>query len=134
MDGGYRHSPAASPLRMSRYSLYRRLGGPQGRSGRVRKISPFTGIRFADRPARSESLYGLRYPGRLSYILHCKFPANRNVLCSGISDKIRWVHGRLLMLSLPFAEMEGDTYVLFQNCSLKLISRIHISSNMPSNN
>jgi len=28
---------------------------PQGRSGRVWKISPFTGIRSPDRPARSES-------------------------------------------------------------------------------
>jgi hypothetical protein len=34
-----------------------RLGGPQSRSGRVRKISPPTGIRSSDRPARSESLY-----------------------------------------------------------------------------
>jgi hypothetical protein len=41
-----------------------RLGGPQDRSGRVRKISPPTGgIRSADCPARSESLYRLRYPG-----------------------------------------------------------------------
>jgi hypothetical protein len=36
------------------YPLYRRLGGPQGRSVRVRKISPPTGIRSPDRPARSE--------------------------------------------------------------------------------
>jgi hypothetical protein len=36
--GGQRHSPAASPPEMTRYPLYRRLGGPQGRSGRVRKI------------------------------------------------------------------------------------------------
>ena len=28
------------PLGMTRYLLYRRLGGPQGRSGQVRKISP----------------------------------------------------------------------------------------------
>jgi hypothetical protein len=28
------------PPATTRYSLYRRLGGPQGRSGRVRKISP----------------------------------------------------------------------------------------------
>ena len=34
--------------------LYTRLGGPQGRSGRVWKISPPTGIRSPDRPARSE--------------------------------------------------------------------------------
>jgi hypothetical protein len=37
--------------------------GPQGRSGRVRKISPTTGIRSPDRPDRSESLYRLSYPG-----------------------------------------------------------------------
>jgi hypothetical protein len=36
-------------LKETRYPLYRRLGGPQGRAGRVRKISP-TGIRSLDRP------------------------------------------------------------------------------------
>jgi len=41
---------------------YRRLGGPHSRSGEVRKISPPTGIRSPDRPARSESLYRLNYP------------------------------------------------------------------------
>jgi hypothetical protein len=42
-----------------------RLGGPQRRSGRVRKISPaLTGNRSLDLPSRSESLYLLRYPGR----------------------------------------------------------------------
>jgi hypothetical protein len=38
--------------------LYRRLCGPEGLSGRVRKISPPpTGTRSPDRPACSESLY-----------------------------------------------------------------------------
>jgi hypothetical protein len=37
--GVYRHVPAALPPGMTRYLLYRRLGGPQGRSGLVRKIS-----------------------------------------------------------------------------------------------
>ena len=37
---GQRHAPAAlSPPGKTRYPLYRRLGGPQGRSGQVRKIS-----------------------------------------------------------------------------------------------
>ena len=54
--GGQRHAPAALPPGKTRYPLYRRLGGPQGRSGRVRKISPPTGIRSPNRPARSESL------------------------------------------------------------------------------
>ena len=38
--GGQRHAPAALPLGKNRYPLYRRLGGLQGPSGRVRKISP----------------------------------------------------------------------------------------------
>ena len=32
------------PPEKSRYPLYRRLGGPQGRSGQVRKISPPRGF------------------------------------------------------------------------------------------
>ena len=49
-----------SPEEEIRYPLYRRLGGTQSRSGRVRKISPTTGIRSPDRSARSESLYLIR--------------------------------------------------------------------------
>jgi hypothetical protein len=36
---------------------------PQVRSGRVRKISPPPGFDAPDRPARSESIYGLSCPG-----------------------------------------------------------------------
>ena len=61
--GVQRHALAALSLGKTRYPLYTRLGGPQGRSGRVREISPPTGIRSPDRPARSESLYRLSYPG-----------------------------------------------------------------------
>ena len=35
------------------YPLYRKLGGPQGRSGREEILVP-TGIRSSDRPARSQ--------------------------------------------------------------------------------
>jgi hypothetical protein len=38
--GGQRHAPAALPLGKTRYPLYGRMSGAQGRSGRVRKISP----------------------------------------------------------------------------------------------
>ena len=38
--GGQRHATAALPPGKTRYLLYRRLGGPQDRSGRVRKIFP----------------------------------------------------------------------------------------------
>ena len=42
--GGQHYSPAALPPGKTRYPLYRRLGGPRGRSGRVRKISPSPGF------------------------------------------------------------------------------------------
>ena len=37
--GSQRHAPATLPPGKTRYSLYRRLGGPQGGSGLVWKIS-----------------------------------------------------------------------------------------------
>jgi len=42
--GDQHHDPAALPPKKTRYPLYKRLGGPQGRSGRVRKISPPPGF------------------------------------------------------------------------------------------
>jgi hypothetical protein len=43
--GGQRHAPAAfPPPGITWYPLYRRLGRPQGRSGRVLKISPLPGF------------------------------------------------------------------------------------------
>jgi hypothetical protein len=38
--GGKCHSLATLPVGKTWYTLYRRLGGPQGRSGRVQKTSP----------------------------------------------------------------------------------------------
>ena len=40
MGVGGRHTPAALSPGKTCYPLYRRLGGPQGQSGQVRKISP----------------------------------------------------------------------------------------------
>ena len=42
--GGQRHAPAALPPTKTRYPLYWRLGGLQGRSGLARKISPPPGF------------------------------------------------------------------------------------------
>ena len=41
---GQRHAPAALQPGKTRYQLYKRLGGPQGRSGLVRKILPPPGF------------------------------------------------------------------------------------------
>jgi hypothetical protein len=59
------------PQGKTRYPLYKRLGGPQGRSGQVRKISPPppSGIRFPGSPACSQSLYRLSYPAQKSKML-----------------------------------------------------------------
>ena len=46
--GGQRYAPAFLPPGKTRYPLYRRLSGPQGRFGQVRKIKPPTGIRSPD--------------------------------------------------------------------------------------
>jgi hypothetical protein len=43
LDGGGWSTPRSglfTPWKDTRYPMYRRLGGPQGRSRRVRKISP----------------------------------------------------------------------------------------------
>jgi len=42
--GGQRHAPAALTPGKTQYPLYTRLGGPQGRFGRVRKITHSPGF------------------------------------------------------------------------------------------
>ena len=44
MVGNKRQASAALPPEMTQYSLYSSLGGSQGRSGRLRKISPTPGF------------------------------------------------------------------------------------------
>jgi hypothetical protein len=62
--GGQHHTPAAlPPEREAQYPLCRRLWGPEGRSGRVRNISPPTGIRFPERTAVLTT-----YPGPHFYV------------------------------------------------------------------
>jgi hypothetical protein len=65
LDGGKgsaSRSGRSLPPGKTRYPLYRKLVGPQGRSGQVRIILPPTGIRSPDRSARSQSPYRLSYP------------------------------------------------------------------------
>jgi hypothetical protein len=72
LDAGLWSTPRLgrfTPGKETRYPLCRRLGGSQGRSGRVRKISPPTAIRSPDRPACSKSQYRLSYRGPRKYII-----------------------------------------------------------------
>ena len=65
--GGQHHAPAALPPGKTPCPLYRKLGRPQGRSGRVQKISPPPGFdprtvqpvasRYTDCAIPAEALY-----------------------------------------------------------------------------
>ena len=88
--GGQRHAPAALLPGETRYPLYRRLSGSQDRSGLMRIISPPTGIRFPDRPACSESLYRLSYPGpfRIGNTIYSEKRKIENVIYSIFNPKL----------------------------------------------
>jgi hypothetical protein len=49
--GGQCQSSAAFPPKITQQPVWRRLGGPQGKSGLVRNTSPPTGIRSSGRSA-----------------------------------------------------------------------------------
>ena len=67
--GGQRHAPSALSPGKTRKPLYRRLGGPQGRSGRVRKISPPSGFDPRTIQPGIESLYAV--PTHIFNGLYC---------------------------------------------------------------
>jgi hypothetical protein len=78
--GGQRHFPAYLPPGMTRYPLYRRLGRPHGRSGRVLKISPPPGF-----DPQTVQLVASRYTG---YAIPAHFlKSNYIFLCKGFSSK-----------------------------------------------
>ena len=73
---GQQHAPAALyPRGKTRYQFYRRLGGPQGRSGRAESLVP-TGFRFPDRPARGSVAILTELPGPQVTNIHTEFVGN----------------------------------------------------------
>ena len=109
--GSQRQASTALSPGKTWYTLYRRMGEPQDRSRRVRKISP--------RPARSESLYRLSYPG--SQQIHtyvrthskcqtqqCSLPVGRGLSC-GVSVAC-CIHDTAV--SFTEASGSGQSYVL----------------------
>jgi len=61
--GGQCHAPAALPPGKTRHPLFMEAGWAAGPVWTGAENLAPTGIRFLDRPARSESLYRLSYPG-----------------------------------------------------------------------
>jgi len=72
--GAQRHAPAVLPPGMIRYPLYRRLHGPRGRSGRVRKISPSPGF-----DSRTVQIVASRYT-------NWAIPAHKPAVCWWSAD------------------------------------------------
>jgi hypothetical protein len=91
--GGKGHAPAALAPRKSRYPLYKRMSGPQGRSGRLRKTSPHQ--RSISGPS---SPYGVAIPTELSYptmgsVTKTKLPTFRQKI-----PKLYLLQGRILLI------------------------------------
>ena len=63
------HPGRTLPPGKTRYPFYRRLGGPQGRSGRAENLVP-TGIRSRTVQPVAQSLYRLSYPAQCSLKIH----------------------------------------------------------------
>ena len=82
----------------TRYPFCRRLGGPQGRSGRTEKSRPHRDS-IPDRPARSQSLYRLSYPAH-SYI---------SVLSENVSTKFKYHQN----LSIMMGTLHDDQHTFF---------------------
>ena len=105
-EGDQRHDPAALPSEKTRYSLYRRLVSPQGRSGRVRKISPSPGFDprtiQAQQVAIPTELHGPQFWDRV-VVIFCKDMIS-NVECLDSPSDVR-----PLKMDLPCCFEMSDT-------------------------
>jgi hypothetical protein len=123
--GAHRHATAALPPR-------KRLGGSQGRSGRVQKISPPTGIRPPDSPARSESLYRLRCLS-LHTELYCRLSLDWTEVSDGMQKPYFWSDimftGRLNFYFILVTDLTCS-YILIDRLN---VLRISYSWTMPFN-
>jgi len=85
------------PPGKTRYPFYRRLGGPQGRSGRAENLVP-TGIRSRTVQLVAQSLYRLSYPARLNCTALILIKTNLiiNLPIPLAARSKAWFYGRLL--------------------------------------
>jgi hypothetical protein len=82
----------------TRYSLYRRLGGPQGRSGQVRKISPPPG--FDPRTVQPVASHHTELPGPLQV-----YRVRQNFFCS------QFFHEKLCKSSANYIAIKSNCKV-----------------------
>jgi len=85
------------PPGKTRYPFYRRLGGPQGRSGRAEKSRPHRDV-IPDRPARSSVAIPTEPPGPQYKVRVLLFPTI-NLLCFGIiTFRNMWAVSNMVVL------------------------------------
>jgi len=117
--GGKHHAPAALPPGKTRYQLRRRLGGPQGRSGRVRQITPQPGIgtRTVQPVARHSTDWALPAHAPIySHIL--SHPENMFSKCQQVPHKSGFL---FLSSALSMDGRPVDTFDLLK-CSVWLLT------------
>jgi hypothetical protein len=100
LDGGGWSAPHPgrfTPGKETRYPMYRRLGWPEGQSGRVRKISPPPGFEPRTIEPRSESLYRLSCPGPQFHA----YSFEVSVTCLWAGDKLDWRCSEMFPCAFP---------------------------------
>jgi hypothetical protein len=118
LDGGGWSTPRPSrftPGKQTRYTLCRRLGGPQGRSGRMRKISPPPGFDLRTvQPVASRYTYCATPVFQLKYYAHFSFhPFPAHIILLHLVDLISFgeyykpknslLKGLFILLLLPLS-------------------------------
>jgi len=81
------HPGRTLPPGKTRYSLYRRLGGPQGRSGQVENLVP-TGIRSRTVQPVAQSLYRLSYPIPPIVLLDIPLQASSHYIYANVGSDV----------------------------------------------
>jgi hypothetical protein len=111
--GGQRHVAAAITPGKTRYALCRRLGGSQGRSGRVRKISPHRDS-IPETSSPSESLYRLSYhspqSARYCCLIFTKFGVSLQILVKVPNIKFHEKSNQLESRCYMWRDRQMDRY------------------------
>ena len=105
--GGQGHAPAALPPGKIPYPLYRKLGGPQSRSGRVRNISPPPGI-----DPRTVQPVASRYT---DWAIAAPDKAHTSIKYAFVKDTWRHTYTlfcRILFQYICFNKFSGEEWVL----------------------
>ena len=125
--GGQHHAPAALPPRKTRYSLHRRLGRPQGRSGRVRKISPPPGFDPQTvQPVASRYTYWANNVQLPVYLLSVVIKYQVVYVCPWlINGLVTWLVTLIRLMNSPWPFNKNSLFKLCNPLSCHLQSACH---------